>query len=190
MSGKLIFAPIPRLPENWWDDPESVWTVWDRKDYYLWGSNSTNMFLDQGVDLQGGGLASKNHGPSRGYAHDHYIGINTMEIGHMSDNDQMFKKLTQLIDQGNNIIVPIYDEAKLTPPTFKYSLGTGIGSNVYKWLDIQKHIFKNLINLSTNASSVEIPTGVYWPECSQPEPFPHHDIQSMEDIQSILDEVN
>lgn len=190
MAGKLVFAPIPRLPANWMSRPETVWTVWSRDDYYLWGANSGNMFLNQGMDLQGGGLAGKKHGPTRGYAHDHYIGVNTMQFDRVFDNNTVFIRLIMLIRQEKNIIIPIYDEDGIVPPTFKYSLGTGIGSGVPRWLDIQKHLLKHIIDLSEHVSSIEIPDDVYWPDCRQKQPYPRYRIQSIDDIRSIVDQVN
>lgn len=186
MNGTLKFSLIPDLPEDWWLAPLTVWSVWDKTDYYLWGANKSNMFLDEGKPLNGGGLAS-NRGPTRGRAHLHYLGINTMEYIFMSDNVKQFNHIANLIKGGNTIIIPIFNEEKKTPTTYKYSLGTGYGTGVANWIDIQKDILQSIITIGKLASKIDIPDGVYWPDCSKSMPYPHHQIKDLADIQKIVD---
>lgn len=192
-AGKIKFEPIPRLHDNWQngtptDNPANVWTVWDQDNYYLWGANSSNISgIAIGQSLHGGGMAGVSHGPTRGLAHPHYVGVNTMESGKMSENDTAFAQLTTLIKNGKNVVIPIFHDHGTPAGVFKYSLGTGIGANVGNWGDIQKYVFKLLIKLSTHASSVEIPSGVYWPDCRNANRLPHYPISNMADIQTIVD---
>lgn len=193
MNGKIIFASIPQLNDNWQlgtptENPANVWTVWDEDNYYLWGANGSNIFTTQvGAPLMGGGMASVKRGPTRGLGHPHYIGVNTMEFMNMSQNDTVFRSLTKLITSGKNVVVPIYHDHGTPANVLKYSLGTGIGASVGNWADIQKHIFNLIIQLSAHASAVDIPAGVYWPDCRNANRLPHHPITSVADIQSIVD---
>ncbi len=195
MSGKLIFAPIAKLPDNWWlgtpkDNPSEVWTVWDTNTYYLWGANAGNYKQKPiGDILGGGGMAGARIGPSRGRSHPNYIGVNTMEIDHMGDNDAVFKDLAQKLQDGKDVVIPIFDDDHATPTTYKYSLGTGLGSDVDKWGDVQKYVFDLIVKLGKNAGSVDIPSGVYWPDCRKTKPHPRQPITSLADIQKIVDNV-
>lgn len=190
MNGKLIFGKIPKLPENWWtEDLENVWNIWDKDTYYLWGANSGN-YLKQtiGEVIGGGGLAGPN-GPTRGMAHPHYIGVNTMDFDLMSENDAVFANLKSLIESGKNVLVPIFNDDKSTPNMYKYSLGTGIGAGTNNWAGIQKYIFEKLLVLAkpnTENENCEIPNGVYWPDCQKPEPYPRYNITSTADIKTII----
>lgn len=154
-SGKVIFSKINQVPDHWIDNPSSVWNVWDKNTYYLWGANALNYDLKQGDNLMGLGMAGAN-GPTRGYAHDHYIGLDTMDFS-TSRNPGVFSKLENLLKSGNDIVVP----------TFKgcYSLGTGIAHQNPGWQKIQKQIMEGLISLVENASSLEVPDDTFWPDC-------------------------
>ncbi len=154
-SGKIIFSKIEQLPPNWIDDPSSVWTVWDKNTYYLWGANSMNYDLKQGDGLMGAGMAGSN-GPTLGYAHDHYVGLDTMDYS-TTRNPGVFKKLETLLLAGNDIVVP----------TFKgcYSLGTGIAHENPGWQKIQLQIMEGLVSLVENASAMETSDDTFWPDC-------------------------
>lgn len=156
-SGTLRFATIDRLPEGWERDPDSVWTVWDRNTYYLWGANTGNMNLPEGASLQGGGMAGVAHGPTRGLAHPHYVGIDTMSDS--TANNAQFTKLRTWLDRGNDVVVPTYHG--------KYSLGTGIagGTDHETWRRIQLSIMQGIVTLADAARHVSIPDGTFWPDC-------------------------
>lgn len=154
-NGNLIFGKIPQLPENWISDPESVWTVWDKNTFYLWGANQSNYDLKQGDNLGGAGLAGSN-GPTRGYAHDHYIGIDTMDYSDMR-NPSQFKKLESFLLNGDSILVPTFHG--------QFSLGTGIAAQQPEWQQIQHQIFEGLVKLATQASALQVPEGTFWPDC-------------------------
>lgn len=154
-SGKISFAKIDQLPAKWWDTPSSVWTVWDQNTYYLWGANSSNYDLKQGDNLFGGGMAGPS-GPTRGYAHDHYIGIDTMDYSEVRNAGQ-FKKLQVLLSSGKNIVIPTYKGG--------YSLGTGIAHQNTEWAKIQLQIWQGLNSLIFSASSLEVPSHTFWPDC-------------------------
>jgi hypothetical protein len=196
MTGKLIFAPIPKLPANWWtgtpaNDPDTVWTVWDKQTYYLWGANEGNyQHTAVGQVIGGGGMAGTN-GPTEGMGHPHYIGVNTMEFADMAHNDAVFDTLKTHILNGQNVVVPIHAEDKTTPCMAQYSLGTGLGAGVSNWADIQKYIFQKLVELGQAAGTgnVEIPHGTYWPDCRQTKFYPRYPryvITSLDDIQTII----
>ncbi len=190
MAGRIIFAEIPRLNLDWQDgtpsdDPSNVWTVWDKNNYYLWGANSSNISgISIGKSLMGGGLAG-SHGPTRGLAHPHYIGVNTMESDKMNENITAFNNLTSLLVSGKNVVIPIFHDKGSPAGEYKYSLGTGIGSNVGSWIDIQKFIFKCIIKLSNDAESVDIPSGVYWPDCRSSSKT-HYPVANVDDMKAIL----
>ncbi len=191
MNGKIIFAEIPRLDLGWengtpTDDPANVWNIWDKNCFYLWGANRFNYTgIAIGQSLNGGGLAGRK-GPTRGLAHPHYIGVNTMEVGHHADNVAIFADLTTKLSNGNDIVFPIFHDDGTPVGSFKYSLGTGLGSDVFKWGDIQKNIFSLLLQLSKTASAVVIPAGVYWPDCRNNNKLPHYAVKDMSDIQAII----
>lgn len=190
MAGKVIFAEIPRLNLDWQDgtptdDPSNVWTVWNKNNYYLWGANSSNISgIAIGQSLKGGGLAGHN-GPTRGLAHPHYVGVNTMEFDKMLENTSAFATLTSLIESGKNVVVPIFHDSYAPSGEYKYSLGTGIGSSVSHWIDIQKFIFNCIISLCDKADSVNIPSGVYWPDCRTSSKT-HYPITNIEDMKAIV----
>ena len=190
MAGKIIFAEIPRLSLDWQngtptDNPSIVWTVWDKNNYYLWGANSGNISgIAIGQTLHGGGLAGPN-GPTRGLAHPHYVGVNTMESNKMNENTTAFNYLSTLLADGKDVVIPIFHDKGAPAGEYKYSLGTGIGSNVSNWMDIQRFIFKCIISLCDVADSVEIPDGVYWPDCRTASKT-HYPITNAKDIRAIV----
>lgn len=155
VGGKVIFSKIDQLPDQWWLNPEVVWTVWDINTYYLWGANASNYDLEQGTSLSGGGMAGSN-GPTRGYAHDHYIGLDTMQYSD-TRNPGVFKKLLALLAAGHDIVVPIYKGC--------FSLGTGIAHEMPNWDSIQHQLFVGILNLVQSASSLEVPAATFWPDC-------------------------
>ena len=191
MNGKIIFEEIPKLDLGWEngtpaDDPANVWTIWDKNKYYLWGANKNNYAgIPIGQTLHGGGLAGSK-GPTRGLAHPHYIGVNTMDLGQLTINATVFNQLTSFLQNGNDIVFPIFHDEGTPVGSFKYSLGTGIGASAFKWGDIQKDIFVLLLQLSKTASSVVIPPGVFWPDCRNKNRLPHYAIKDMADIQAII----
>ncbi|MFT5777595.1 MAG: hypothetical protein ACI837_000531 [Crocinitomicaceae bacterium] len=192
MNGKIIFAEIPRLTDDWWtklplNDPAIVWTVWNKSTYYLWGANAGNyQVMPMGTLLGGSGLAGVKHGPSRGRFHPHYVGIITMDLSSMPLNDAVFADLLTKLKSGKDIVVPIYNEDHATPATFKYSLGTGIGAGQPGWGGIQKSIFQQILTLGDSASSVDIPSGTYWPNGLATQPYPHIPLKSLSDIKTII----
>ena len=154
-SGKVVFSKINQLPPNWMDNQSLVWTVWNKNTYYLWGANSMNYDLKQGDSLMGAGMAGSN-GPTRGFAHDHYVGLDTMDYS-TTRNPGVFKKLETLLLAGNDIVVPTYKGC--------YSLGTGIAHQNPGWQKIQLQIMKGLVNLVSRASTMEAPAETFWPDC-------------------------
>lgn len=155
-TGKVIFAGIKQLPDLWWTDPNiDVWQVWDKNTYYLWGANQGNYNLAQGQRLMGAGMAGPK-GPTRGYAHDHYVGLDTMDYSD-TRNPGVFKKLDGLLSNGQNIVVPTYHGC--------CSLGTGIGSTGLDWVKIQIQLFQGLLSLITKASAVDYGHQTFWPDC-------------------------
>lgn len=191
MAGKIIFASIPKLNQDWEkgtpsSDPDNVWTVWDKHNYYLWGANSGNISgIAIGQTLHGGGMAG-DRGPTRGLAHPHYVGVNTMEYDKMAENIKVFEEIEKLLAKDKNIVVPIFHDDKMAEGEHKYSLGTGLGTNVNNWICIQKFIFNLIIKLSASASDVVIPSGVYWPDCRNADKKPHYPITSVADIRTIV----
>lgn len=196
MNGTIKFAEIPTLQDGWekgtpTDNPSNVWKIWDENSYYLWGANHYNFTgISIGKSLKGGGMAGVNHGPTRGLAHPHYIGVNTMEFIYASDNDAVFSELTKLVKSGKDIVVPIYHDINAPSGIYKYSLGTGIGHNVQNWSDIQKHIFQLLIQLCKVAEKVVFPAGIYWPDFRNDSGLPHYPMTSVDVIQNIVDALN
>jgi predicted NAD-dependent protein-ADP-ribosyltransferase YbiA (DUF1768 family) len=191
MTGKLIFAPIPKLPDNWWNgtphnNPDVVWQYWNPDSFYLWGANSGNYQQKPIGTLIGGGGMAGTHGPSLGRSHPHYIGVNTMEFDNMKDNDAVFDDLNNKIKNGQNVVVPIFPDENGS----KYSLGTGLGVDVSNWGGIQKYIFKQLLALANTAGNdnIDIPEGVYWPNCQEKEPYPRYPIANIDDIKTIITE--
>jgi len=154
-AGKVIFSKIEQLPDQWWNNPEVVWTVWNKNTYYLWGANAGNYDLKQGADLSGGGMAGSN-GPTRGYAHDHYIGLDTMNYSD-TRNPSVFKKLSTLLAAGHDIVVPIYKGC--------FSLGTGIAHEMPDWERIQQQLFEGILGLAKSASALDVPAATFWPDC-------------------------
>ena len=191
---KLVFEEIPQLPDNWWDgtpssNPSIVWTVWDENTYYLWGANVGNYQLKPiGTIIGGGGMAGPN-GPTRGRHHPHYVGIITMDASEMPKNDAVFNYLAGLASNNdNNILIPVYNTSSSGTPEYKFSLGTGIGGSQPKWADIQIYILKQIVKLAA-LCDVDIPDGVYWPDCRQPQPYPRYQLKSIQDIEDIIDKV-
>ncbi len=183
VPGKVIFAPIAQLPKNWWEDPETVWDVWERDTYYLWGANLGNYRINPMKTLGGGGMASSD-GPSRGKSHAHYVGVITTSIS-FEENDVVFARLERKLREGANIVVPIYHG--------RFSLGTGHALNWFsskrKWYQTQKYLVEKILELSMIASAVEIPERVYWPDCmnGNEKRLP---IQHVEDLQKIIEYLN
>jgi|GEM_PF-1379999 len=155
VGGRVIFSEIAQLPDQWWNNPETVWTVWNKNTYYLWGANASNYDLKQGTSLSGGGMAGSN-GPTRGYAHDHYIGLDTMQYSD-TRNPSVFKKLSALLAAGRDIVVPTYKGC--------FSLGTGIAHEMPGWEQIQKQLFAGIADLAKSASALEVPAATFWPDC-------------------------
>jgi len=182
-KGTLSFGSIKQLDDQWWtspppNDPAVVWKTWDRDSYYLWGANAENYTgIAIGDSLNGGGMAGDN-GPSRGRAHPHYVGVITMSTGDLPKNDAVFQALATLMASGKTVQVPSYHE--------KLSLGTGIGSSVTGWADIQKYLLEQIIVLAGTASSVIIPHGTFWPDV-RTTPETRHYISSVADLQKIVD---
>lgn len=190
----MIFQEIPQLTDNWWlgkpaNDPAIVWTVWTKDTYYLWGANAGNYQQKQiGTLIGGGGLAGVN-GPSRGRHHPNYVGVITMNLADMPKNDAVFSYLSGLAKNSkNSIVIPIYNTSKTGTPEYKFSLGTGIGSGIPNWGDIQKYVLQQIVALS-KICKVTIPKETYWPDCRQSKPFPRHPMTSISDIQNIIDNV-
>jgi hypothetical protein len=155
-SGKVIFSGIKQLPDHWWSDHIiDVWQTWDKNTYYLWGANQYNFNLKQGQSLMGAGMAGLN-GPTRGYAHDHYIGLDTMNYSD-TRNPDVFKKLETWLLNGKNVVVPIHHGC--------LSLGTGIGGMAQDWSKIQLQIFEGLLLLIQKSNGVVIPPQTFWPDC-------------------------
>jgi hypothetical protein len=155
-NGKIIFGGIRQLPDLWWSDKTiDVWQTWDRDSYYLWGANQYNYNLLEGQSLMGAGMAGSN-GPTRGYAHDHYVGLDTMDFSD-TRNPGVFKKLEALLLNGNNVVVPIHHGC--------CSLGTGIGGTAQDWRKIQLQLFEGLLSLIQKSSSLVLPPQTFWPDC-------------------------
>jgi hypothetical protein len=186
VPGKVIFDLIPRLPGNWQEDPDLVWTVWDHRNWYLWGANTGNIGTDQGESLRGGGMAGPQ-GPTRGLGHKHYVGLITMDDRHGSTNAAVFTGLKTRIIDGDNVIVPVFVEKDLSPTGAKTSLGTGIGTGMdsQSWINIQFELFRGLVTLGDAASEVVFKEGgVYWPDLSGDAPELHW-LKSQEDVVAV-----
>ena len=183
-NGALIFSSIHQLPDNWWDgkpssDPASVWTVWDKNTFYTWGANAGNYQVPIGQSLHGLGMADVK-GPSRGRAHPHYVGIITMDIHDMPKNDPVFDSLEQEMGNGKNVVIPSYHG--------RLSLGTGIGSTVPNWAEIQEYLLTKIDALGQKAAAVTIPHGTFWPDC-RTDPSTDHPINKLADLMDIVNNV-
>ena len=184
-NGSLIFSGIHRLPDNWWNDPPrtdpaSVWNVWDRDTFYTWGANAGNyQGIPIGKSLHGDGMAGALHGPSRGRAHPHYVGLITMSLPDMPKNDPVFVSLENEISNGNNVVIPAFNG--------RFSLGTGIGKTVQNWAEIQKYLLTKIYDLGQKAS-VTIPPGTFWPDCRK-DPEEAHPITKLDDLMDIVNKV-
>lgn len=195
-TGTLKFGPIPTLGDRWWDDPESVWRVWDRNAYYLWGANGGNYRRSTLGEIIGGGGLAGPRGPTRGRAHPRYVGICTMGTDEIALNGPVFEELGAKLTAGATIVAPTYQG--------KLSLGTGIGAtrpgaseSVHRdWLKIQGSILSELLQLGRLASGVRIPEGTYWPDCTKADVTtmrptdPHaHGIRSLDDLEAIASHI-
>jgi hypothetical protein len=187
-SGKIIFAEIPQLPKNWWNDHESVWEIWDKETYYLWGANLRNYVIkDPAIILKGSGMASIN-GPTRGRGHAHYVGVITTALENY-ENDKIFTELESKLRNGSNIVIPVING--------RFGLGTGVAflrhSSLENWYRSQKHLLEEIIRLSSVATEVDILEGTYWPDCGitmntkTPIAFP---IKSVSDIEALISYLN
>lgn len=174
MAGKLSFDTIPKLPDNWWDgsDADTVWTVWDKDTFYLWGANSGNQFVPRGQPLNGGGMASTDKGPTRGMGHPHYVGIDTMEISKKA-NDGVFATLKTELENGKNIVVPVYLKHG-DPHNGSYGLGTGYGLDVTDHVQIHAYVWEKLLELAAAADETSIPSLMWTPDVIQYKPPPAH----------------
>lgn len=190
LAGDLIFAEIPRLPNLWWtgapaNDPSIVWTVWDRKSYYLWGANIGNYQQQAiGAQINGGGMAGTS-GPTRGRYHPHYVGVITMQFSAMPNNKAVFDELSKWISQGNNIVVPAFFDQNIRATGFKLSLGTGIGATQPRWGDIQSYLLTHIVQLGLQCKQTQFPYELYWPDLRQ-QPVNIYSINSLDDINNIV----
>ena len=160
-SGRIVFGPIPRLQDQWWDfdDEISVWSTWDPNTYYLWGANAQNWDRTiRATIIGGGGMAGPDIGPTTGRGHEHYLGVNTMSYD-TGLAAHIFAGLTSLLTAGHDILVPTYND--------RYSLGTGIAANQPAWQQIQLDILERLDAVQELASDWVAPPGTYWPDCRQ-----------------------
>ncbi|GAB4182282.1 MAG: hypothetical protein Tsb002_03330 [Wenzhouxiangellaceae bacterium] len=189
----LSFGQVPRLPQNWWvdqptSDPESVWQVWRRDTYYLWGANQGNYRQQAiGTVIGGGGMAG-DQGPTRGRYHPHYVGVITMQYQTMPGNDAVFGTLQQWLDQGHHVVVPTFPDPSIQATGAKFSLGTGIGGSQPHWDHIQRYLLSHIVALSQHAERTEFPAGTYWPDLRR-QPVVTHPLTSLQDIQRIIDTV-
>ncbi len=162
-GGTLRFGEIEQVPKGWWPDrAESVWTVWSRDTYYLWGANAGNIDTVEGRSLRGAGMAGPT-GPTWGLGHPNYVGIDTMALGSTgasgTTTTSQFARLHAWLAGGNNVVVPTFHG--------KYSLGTGIagGMDPDVWRRIQLTVMQGIVGLAAVAGAVVIPAGTYWPDC-------------------------
>ena len=164
MAGKLSFDAIPKLPDNWWDgtDAQTVWTVWDKDTFYLWGANSGNQFVPRGQPLNGGGMASTDKGPTRGMGHPHYVGIDTMALSKTA-NDGVFATLKSELENGKNIVVPVYLKHG-DHNNGCYGLGTGYGLDVTDHIQIHAYVWEKLLDLASVADDTSIPALMWTPD--------------------------
>lgn len=163
MAGKVIFSEIPRLPDQWWTLPPSdiEGNYWAKNTYYLWGANAGNYQITQpGASLNGAGMAGP-HGPTRGVGNPFYIGVITTSLS-AAENKQVFTFLSNKLTGGSDIVIPIYHG--------KFSLGTGLAVNWFsspaEWTASQVLILNHCYQLCRTAASVDVPAGVFWPNCS------------------------
>lgn len=170
MPSTIEFNSIPKLPEDWCDktDAESVWPTWGEYKSYLWGANAGNQFLSRGTPLNGGGLASPN-GPSRGYAHPQYVGIDTMSDSTSSlvANKKVYVQMTSYLTNGHTMIIPIDLRRSATQPG-KFSLGTGYGKNVEGATLIHLEMWSGIIDLISKADNVAYNSTMWTPDFSLP----------------------
>jgi hypothetical protein len=182
-NGNLVFSTIKQLPDNWWnspppDDPSSVWSVWDQNTYYLWGANAGNyQGIEIGQSLNGAGMAGTN-GPTLGRAHPHYVGIITMNQDDMPKNDAVFSALSNLLKNGRNVVIPTYHG--------QFSLGTGIACSQSGWRQIQIYLLTQIVKLGQDATTVQIPSGTFWPDCRKSKPYPQYPIARLDDLKDIV----
>ena len=185
-SGKLLFTPIPNLPDNWWNDPGATKRVWANT-YYLWGANTGNYRkFDPQSFLSGSGLASKK-GPTHGRGNPQYIGVITTSRS-FKKNNKVFQDLKEKLLAGANIAVPVYDG--------KISLGAGVAYKRYKnkahWYQSQKYLLEKIAVLGSLASSVEIPEGTFWSDVGKSKLFGKPvsiSVRSLEDLLQIADAI-
>lgn len=162
-AGKLIFSPIPQLPENWWNDEAAMFNGWDKNTLYLWGANPNNYQInDPKQSLNGNGMAGPN-GPTRGRGHPNYIGLITTSENYAEQNNRVFDRLVQELRKGKNVVVPTAQG--------KFALGTGIAFNRHfngndrPWKKSQHQILRRLDGLAKQASAVDLGANTFWPDC-------------------------
>lgn len=162
-GGTLSFGEIEQVPRGWWPDhTDSVWTIWRRDTYYLWGANSGSIDTAEGASLNGGGMAGPN-GPTFGLGHPNYVGIDTMALASVgaagTTTASQFAALHAWLAGGNNVVVPTFRG--------KYSLGTGIASGMDPdvWRQIQHEVMRGIVDLAAVAGALVIPAGTFWPDC-------------------------
>ena len=133
-------------------------------------------------------MAGVSHGPTRGRAHPHYIGVNTMDKKDAYVNDAIFIGLQKLLNGGYNVDVPTYHDKKLASGSlkYKYSLGTGIGANVPNWSEIQLSLFKEIEKLTNLGGLVDMPKGTYWPDFSAGSNPTLMPLESVADLKKII----
>ncbi len=167
---KIYFAPIPDLPQGFWDDPKTVETYWGQDISYLWGANDRNYKGTPFKLIVGSGMAGMagTEGSTCGLHHPRYVGIVTMAGAYAKANKEMFDLLDPRIKAGESVVIPTFHG--------KFSLGTGIGGSQSDWLGIQKNIWAGLVHLIESAAQtahqspdeiLDIPAGAFWPDCSK-----------------------
>ncbi|MEM8979607.1 MAG: hypothetical protein AAGD04_08990 [Pseudomonadota bacterium] len=172
MVGQIQFDEIPKLPKQWWDgtDAETVWPTWGKDKSYFWGANASNQFLDRGVFLNGGGLASPDIGPSRGYAHPQYVGLDTMSAGvsSLASNTKVYMTMSAYLDAGQTVVVPL-DLREEQPDPGKFSLGTGIGIGARDGTEIHIGLWEGILGLIDHIgeANVDFNAKMWTPDMSQ-----------------------
>lgn len=199
MGGHLRFDSIPKLPHDWWDgdDADTVWPTWGEHTSYFWGANAGNQFLDRGVALNGGGLASVKWGPTRGRAHPHYIGIDTMSDSAFSltNNAKVYAQGAAILDAGHDLVVPVFMKHGDIDHG-KFSLGTGYGLRGDYVAKIHAEMWAGIIALIGDAETVTFNPIMWTPDVAQPTEALRKanrvalpDLAAMQDYQATLAEV-
>lgn len=175
-KGQVFFAAIPRIDSSINPNP------WNDRNLFLWGANNGNYNSQPGTLIGGSGMAGTT-GPTKGIAHEKYIGILTMqESGDEAINQKQFSALKECLKKGHNIFFPILHD--------KWSLGTGIalmGGPTPQWNNMQKTILTATLDLikESNKEPVIINGGKNYFTF----PDPNTNIKDSNDLKNLINQL-